>query len=264
MRGMKNKKLKNILSVTGYFLLVVAICVSASIVFHNTFYEFVYISGGSMSPTLTGSTISTSSYGIDVEQEGSTVDFGIMDTHNTAKNNIKRFTIVSTYFPKDYDDNGTLIANSTQKIKRVIALPGETFKIEESKLYIKNGDDFEYVPYTFETIPAVEASYKDKDISEVTLGNDEYWVLGDHRDNSRDCGSLYKESADVHKAAIKKSYLIGVLIAIEGQAKLKLTSCYCENCKKTYSSGVICANCGLKLTREFELTNKQYHWPKYY
>ena len=264
MRGMKNKKLKNALSITGYFLLVLAICVSASIVFHNTYYESVYVSGGSMLPTLTGSTMTSSSYGIDVEEDGSIVDFGIVDTHKQAINNVKRFSIVSTYFPDDYSADGKLIGEPNKKIKRIIALPNETFKIVESKLYVKKGEDFEYIPYTFTIDPSVDELKTIKDIGEVTLGNDEYWALGDHRSNSRDCGSFYKDNGDIHSSAIKKSYLVGVLVAIEGQATLTLKSCECSHCKKTFDKGVICPNCSNKLTRNFELKNKKYHSPKYF
>ena len=264
MRGMKNKKLKNAVSITGYFLLVLAIFVRASIVFHNTYYESVYVSGGSMSPTLTGSTMTSSSYGIDVEEDGSIVDFGIVDTHKQAINNVKRFSIVSTYFPDDYSADGKLIGEPNKKIKRIIALPNETFKIVESKLYVKKGEDFEYIPYTFTIDPSVDELKTIKDIGEVTLGNDEYWALGDHRSNSRDCGSFYKDNGDIHSSAIKKIYLVGVLVAIEGQATLTLKSCECSHCKKTFDKGVICPNCSNKLTRNFELKNKKYHSPKYF
>ena len=264
MRGMKNKKLKNALSITGYFLLVLALCISASIVFHNTYYESVYVSGGSMYPTLKGSATVTSSYGVDIEEDGSTVDFGIVDSHKSAINNIKRFSIVSTYFPTDYNDKGELIGKPNQKIKRVVALPGETFKIENNKLYVKNGEEFEYIPYTFTIEPSVDSADTPKDIEEKTLLDNEYWLLGDHRSNSRDCNSLLKETGDFHKATVKKNNLIGVLVAIEGQATIKLSSCYCDKCQKSFDNGVICPNCTNKLTRNFELTNKHYHWPKYF
>jgi len=55
-----------------------------------------------------------------------------------------------------------------------------------------------------------------------------------------------------------------VLIAIEGRAKIKLTSCKCDKCGMTFEKGVICQNCGNRLTRKFELTNKKPHWPKYF
>lgn len=254
MRKMKSKKLKAILSITGYFLLIIALCVSASVVFHNLYYELIYISGNSMYPTLKGSSVSSTSLDVEIDEDGSTADFGIVDTHKSAINRIKRFSIVSTYYSDDYDENGALTGNNKQKIKRIIAMPNETFKIEDSKLYVQIDGEFEYIPYTFEI--EQPTGYIGKDVFEYTLGEDEYWVLGDHRDKSRDSGSLHEP--------IKKDYIIGVLVAIEGQAQLKLKQATCTNCGKSYKSGDYCSNCGSPLQKEFDLVNKQYHWPKYF
>ena len=247
MRKMKNKKLKAILSITGYFLLVIALCVSASIVFHNVYYELVYVSGSSMAPTLNGN---------DNEKDGTVVDFGIADYHKSAINHIKRFSIVSTYYYDDYASAGVLKANPKIKIKRVVALPGETFKIEKSLLYVLKDGQYEQIPYSFNIEPQTSAEYTGKDIAETTLADNEYWVLGDHRDKSRDCGTLNK--------AVQKDYIMGVLVAIEGQAQLKIKHYICNNCGKTTKSGSLCPNCYGELSPEYELVNKQYHLPKYF
>ena len=249
---MKNKKLKAILSITGYFLLTLALCFSGALVFHSVYYELIYVSGISMSPTLNGS---------DIEKDGTIVDFGIVDSHKSAINHIKRFSIVSTYYSTDYYLNGNLKPNPKQKIKRVIALPGETFKIEGSKLYVLNEgtNDFDYIPYTFNINPDVESGNSSKDIDETTLGEDEYWVLGDNRANSNDSASINEP--------VKKEYLIGVLVAIEGKAELKVKKLICQNCGKSYKNGTErCTDetCRGDLTPEYELTHKRYHWPKYY
>ena len=247
---MKNKKLKTILSITGYFLLTIALCVSASIVFHNTYYELVFVSGISMQPNLNLS---------GGDKEGDIVDFGIMDTHQSAINNIKRFSIVSTYYADDYVLKDTVVSNAHQKIKRVIAMPNETFKIEKSKLYVKqDNNEFEYIPYTFDIIPSVDKESTIKDIEETTLKEDEYWVLGDHRDKSRDCGS---ESLRV---PVKKDYLIGVLVAIEGTATLSAKHYICPKCGKSYDHEGICQNCYEELSAMFELKNRKYTLPKYF
>ncbi len=60
--------------------------------------------------------------------------------------------------------------NDHHLIKRVIGLPGETIKISNSKIYIngkKLEDDFGYG--------------RTYNVDAVTLGEDEYFVLGDNR-----------------------------------------------------------------------------------
>lgn len=244
---MKNKKLKATLSITGYFLLLIAICFVGVLVFHSYYYESVYISGASMSPTLTGD---------DHEAEGSLVDFGIVDAHKAAINHIKRFDIVSTYYPEDYSDSGALTYNAKKKIKRVIALPGETFSIKDGLLSVKEGDEFVKVPYKFNV---ALTNYKDT-AEPITLKEKEYWVLGDNRTTataSKDCATFGKP--------IKKEYIAGVLVAIEGQAKLKIKNYHCE-CGKTISKNVVrCNRCGsLTNTPQYKLVNKKYHWPKFF
>ena len=245
---MKNKKLKAILSITGYFLLVLAICFSAGLVFHSTYYDLIYVSGISMSPTLNGS---------ESEQAGSVVDFGIVDSHKSAINHIKRFSIVSTYYSDDYIVPGKLVPNPKQKIKRVIAMPGETFKIEKGKLYVLKDTEFEYIPYTFETNPSIDFDYTGKDVSLKTLEDNEYWVLGDNRSNSRDCGTLGEP--------VLKDYLLGVLVAIEGKAQLKVAKYICGDCGYATTKGsIMCEKCGGQMSAQYELTHKRYQWPKYY
>lgn len=74
--------------------------------------------------------------------------------------------------------------NGQYLIKRVIGLPGETVKIERSKVMIANDihpegfvlDESEYLADTVVTT----------DMKALTLGPDEYFVLGDNRTASHD------------------------------------------------------------------------------
>ena len=252
MRKMKNKKLKATLSITGYFLMLIAICFVGALVFHSYYYEPVYVHGNSMSPTLQGG-----------ESKGEVADFGIVDTHKSAINHIKRFDIVSTYYPysagypNDYDAAGTLKNTASKKIKRVIALPNETFIIKNGLLSVKVDDEFKEVPYK-----GFNVNYSlEKDTTEpITLGKDEYWVLGDNRGSSIDCGYA------TIKTPIKKENIQGVLVAIEGKAKLDVRNYRCSICGKTYStqSGP-CAKCGsLSYSTQYKLVNKKYSWPKFF
>ena len=64
-------------------------------------------------------------------------------------------------------------------IRRVIGLPGETIQIKEGMIYI-NGS----VYLEDQNFPQMEDAGITKD--EITLGEDEYFVLGDNRNRSED------------------------------------------------------------------------------
>ncbi|SDN85601.1 signal peptidase I [Alkalicoccus daliensis] len=68
--------------------------------------------------------------------------------------------------------------NNRHYIKRVIALPGETLEMQEGSLYVEGEEiEEEYL----EDLTQYEES-----IEEVTLPEDEYFVMGDNRNNSLD------------------------------------------------------------------------------
>lgn len=85
----------------------------------------------------------------------------------------QRFDII--VFPFQYDE-------STYYIKRIIGLPGETVQIgEDGTIYI-NGEVLKE-SYGREVIKAESIGLA---AEPVTLGEDEYFVLGDNRNNSSD------------------------------------------------------------------------------
>ena len=80
-------------------------------------------------------------------------------------------------------------------VRRVVACPGDTIQIKEGVVYV-NGEVYQ------EKITV--ASIEDAGVAseEIKLGDDEYFVLGDNRNNSED-------SRLANIGNVKKSYIIG-------------------------------------------------------
>lgn len=102
-----------------------------------------------------------------------------------------RFDII--VFPYEHKEN-------TYYIKRIIGMPGETVQVKDGKIYI-NGEVLEE-PYGKEPM-----EYPGIADEPITLAEDEYFVLGDNRNNSSDSrdpsvGNIHRERI-VGKAFIR-------------------------------------------------------------
>ncbi len=119
-------------------------------------YQPVKVEGTSMMPTL-----------LDQERifiNKFTYRFGIGE--------VERGDMVVFWFPGD---------QSKSYIKRVIGLPGDTVEIREGTVYVNQGRLHEdYVPDQFRDRQSA---------SSVTVANDHFYVLGDHRSSSNDSRS---------------------------------------------------------------------------
>ncbi|MGN0343049.1 MAG: signal peptidase I [Roseburia sp.] len=110
---------------------------------------------------------------------------------------INRFSYKLT----DPDPNDVIVflPNGNEKshyyVKRVIAVPGDTVQIKNGAVYV-NGELFDEV---VETAAIEEAGIADE---EIVVGEDEYFVLGDNRNNSED--SRYANIGNV-----KKEHIVG-------------------------------------------------------
>ncbi|MBR1931864.1 MAG: signal peptidase I [Lachnospiraceae bacterium] len=146
-----NKVLKELLS-TGIYLLVVLLL---TYLFIHYVGQRTQVDGESMETTLSNG------------------DNLIVDKITYRFNDPKRFDII--VFPFKYKEN-------TYYIKRIIGLPGETVQIDnDGNIYI-NGELLEE-SYGREIIRPETVG---RAAQPIELGEDEYFVLGDNRNNSSD------------------------------------------------------------------------------
>ncbi len=85
--------------------------------------------------------------------------------------------------------------NSHYYIKRIVGLPDETVEIVDNSVFI-NGEKLT------EDYDTTEISDAGTAFDEIKLGPDEYFVLGDNRQNSED-------SRDANVGNVKRSYIYG-------------------------------------------------------
>ena len=104
-------------------------------------------------------------------------DIMVLDIIGPKLTGYKRFDIV------------VVKTNNTKIIKRIIGLPGETVEYKDNQLYI-NGKKVKDKYGTNET----------EDIEKVKLGKNEYYVLGDNRQDSADSRII---------GPVKKSKIMG-------------------------------------------------------
>ncbi len=143
------KVLKEILSTSLYILFVLC---AVYLVIHFV-GQRTQVQGSSMEPKL------------------SSEDNLIVDKISYRFHDPERFDIV--VFPFRYEEN-------IFYIKRVIGLPGETVRIDEKGNILINGEILEE-SYGKEVIQSPGRAYE-----EIVLADDEYFLMGDNRNNSTD------------------------------------------------------------------------------
>ncbi len=189
---------KRIIDFIISIFLIFIILIGSYFIILNSTHTLVVIDGDSMFPTL-------------VDKE-----FGLMKTNEKAINKIKRNSIIII------EDAGEDDLNSRLIIKRVVGLPNETIQIFDRGG--TNPDYIEITPLNGETFIFEEPDIGDTYLSRthkvnenacgepLTLGKDEYFVLGDNR------GSSFDSRAKA-LGPIKQENIKAVLYVIQGAYK---------------------------------------------
>ncbi len=158
-----NKKLKDFLSTSLYLLCVLGVC----LLILKYVGQRTDVYGRSMMPTL---------------QDGNSI---ILDKITYRLHDPERFDIIVFPFRDSSNKN---------YIKRIIGLPGETVQIDtDGNIYI-NGEILS------ESYGREVMTNPGRAISSITLGSDEYFVLGDNRNDSED--SRFTEVGNVKRSEI--------------------------------------------------------------
>lgn len=155
-----NKALKELLS-TSIYLLIVLVSTYLIVTFVG---QRTVVNGASMEPTLIGTS------DMNPEQVGDNL---IVDKITYRFSDPKRYDII--VFPFQYSDEFY--------IKRIIGLPGETVQIDADGVIYING---EVLPEGYGKEVILDPG---RAIEPIVLGDDEYFVLGDNRNNSADSRS---------------------------------------------------------------------------
>ena len=138
-------------------------------IFSTILYILVVLLGTYLLITFVGQRTSVS--GSSMEPTLSNNDQLILDKISYRFSEPQRFDII--VFPFQY-------AEKTFYVKRIIGLPGETVQIDlQGNIYI-NGQILNE-DYGKETI-----NFAGLAVEPITLGDDEYFVMGDNRNNSED------------------------------------------------------------------------------
>ncbi len=153
----KNKKKRIVYEIVNT-IITFLVCLVIMALVTSYIARPVHVDGNSMYPTLNDGDVSLSFLmGID-------------------RDDIERFDIVVLYIEEE----------NKYIVKRVVGLPNETVSIENDQLYI----DGVLVEQTFLDETYVESqsvlNHFTSDVESITLGDNEFFVLGDNRPNSLD------------------------------------------------------------------------------
>ena len=165
--------LKKILSFTWELVKVVVISLVIIIPVRYFLIQPFYVKGASMEPNF-------------YDHEYLIIDEISYRFHNPARGDIIVFR-----YPKDPQEFF---------IKRVIGLPGEKVELKDGQVFIYNQEFKDGVALDEKYLPADLKTFANTGTESVTLGANEFYVMGDNRNESKDSRSF---------GPVDRSFLIG-------------------------------------------------------
>lgn len=207
-------KRRKIVNVLWTIFLITAALIAIPMTYVDLTFRPVYIDGISMAPTLNNFTNHTY------------VEFGLMDERPRTKQKIDRGDIIV------FDRNTSGEGAPDLLIKRVIALPNETIlindNVEGDRVYITPPAAPQFLleePYLKGSASYSTAAPNDFGNGvhiPLTLGDNDYFLMGDNRGNSHDSRKLGPIDFDFIRGRLLviQGYAEGVKIGSDGKTEL--------------------------------------------
>ena len=174
----EEKKKKSLTREILEWILTIVVAIAIALPIRAFGFELVRVDGESMDNTLANGEIM---FVTKYDYASTWLSFPWQDdeskekaTRITTGGNPQRFDVVICRYPGRGDTNF---------VKRVVGLPGDTIEIRDGYLYV-NGDRYEE-PYISEEY----RSGRLNTFGPYTVPEGEYFVMGDHRNNSNDSRS---------------------------------------------------------------------------
>ena len=187
---------------------------SVTLIFQKTYFEIKWINGQSMYPTFNADAVDRYGHikgktGGKANNGDKNLDCVIWDGHQATFDRLERFDIVIASQPNN---------PSRDLIKRVLAMPGETFYFgsgdDNGSLYLQNKNgEFEKVNQPVQQEFILEGSYAGYQ-TPTTLGKNEYFICGDNRGYSSDSRSF---------GPVSRQDIAGIVVAVIGTADTTLS-----------------------------------------
>ena len=186
MKQQKEKEKKSLAREILEWILTIVVAIAVALPIRAFGFELVRVEGESMDNTLANGEIM---FVTKFDYASTWLSFPWQDAetkekaaHITTGSNPQRFDVVICRYPGRGDTNF---------VKRVVGLPGDTVEIRDGYLYIN--DEKQDEPY-------INDEYRNgwlNTFDPYTVPEGEYFVLGDHRNNSNDSRSQGAISRDM-------------------------------------------------------------------